>query len=263
MYILCIYCLLSVLASFQTIMASSPEDFWEEYQAAKQNGSVQNVTEHVQSLSIRLDSDTPKQAASKTSAILWFMATGGRNGIRKTSATPQEKLAMENALIFATIMDKITNPDELLSIISIRRDAGINTENDTERKHLLAVQRVITATRIMYHGSEISERWAPYIQGLFNQEYMSLFIRFRGMQTPFSAPVWPGEARKLANIMTLNFDQRAKSILNWNIRYQFDSSERHFGFTKETVSKFRDFIVESCALDSESFTPFLQIDTRP
>ena len=149
MYTVFIYCLLSILVSFKTSMASTPDDFWQEYQTVKKSGLVQNAVSHVKRLSIRLETDTPERLESKKSAILWFMATGGKNGFRKTVATPEEKLILENALIFATILHRLHHPKKFLQIVVVRRDADISDEDQRIQTHLVAAQRVMTATRIM------------------------------------------------------------------------------------------------------------------
>ncbi len=256
MYIVCIYCLLSILVPFQTIMASTPNDFWQEYRAAKKSRAVQNPVEHIKNLSTRLDSDTSERLESKKTAILWFMATGGKNGFRNTSATPAERLVLENALIFATIVHDVNYSEKFLQIIAVRREVGITTEDAKIRTHLLHAQRIITATRIMLQSAMSLKKLEPYVKELFNKEYIGMVFHSRNTKS-MSLTEWQQEARKFADVFTGDIDSRAKEVFSDNLEFSFNDPGACLGFkkpiTETSVSTFRRFIVESCTPDQRLF----------
>ena len=231
-------------------MASTPDDFWQEYQTVKKSGLVQNAVSHVKRLSIRLETDTPERLESKKSAILWFMATGGKNGFRKTVATPEEKLILENALIFATILHMIRRNDPL-SIIHVRRNAGISDQDQRTKTHLVAAQRVIVATRIMLESAMPLARFKLMVQEVFNKEYMVsvvYLLKYKSMSQ------WQQEVQKFANFLTRDLDRRIKNALFENLQLSVDHS---IGFkepvTETTASAFRQQLVESCTPDGDLF----------
>ncbi len=249
-------CLLSILVPLKAAMGHTPDDFWQEYQTAKQSGLVKNSVEHVRNLSTRLDTDTPARLESKKSAILWFMATGGKNGFRKKPATPAEKQVLENALIFATILHEVHHSEDLLPIIAIRKNAGITTENDKIKIHLISVQRIITATRLMLESALPPTRFRPYIQELFNKEYMRAVLYCRNTRS-ISKEQWQQEAVLFSDIFTRGIDQRFKQTFFENLEFSLDKSATYIGI-EEPVSgvklhSFRQFVVDSCTPDPKIF----------
>lgn len=251
MLIFYVYFLLTAIVPIQFATASTPDDFWREYQTAKQAKAIKNLVEHVQTLSTRQDSDTPTRLEHKKSAVLWFMATGGKNGFRKRPSTPAEKKVMENALIFATLVHESKHSDDLLSIMGIRREAGIETENDRIKKHLVKAQGIITATRVMFHSSSSDK---SYIQELFNKEYMPVVLNAK-YPVSISKVQWDGEARDFSNIFILDFDQGTKKAFR-DIGLRFKSPS-YFGFKDPAIeteaSAFRSLVLRNCTPDPEIY----------
>ena len=212
-----VYFLLSLIIPIQFATASTPDDFWREYQTAKQTKTVKNLVDHVQTLSVRLDTDTGARLEQKKSAILYFMATGGKNGFRKTSATPAEKKVMENALIFATLVHEFNHGDQLLPIMTVRRNAGFRTEDLRIKKHLAKAQGIITATRIMLLAPK--EPLKDRIHNLFNREYLEAFLddcaddQDRDQWRVFLEQ-WQKKAKEFSSIFTLEFLQQAKLVFD-------------------------------------------------
>ena len=109
--------LLFTIVQLNSAIAGSPDEFWQEYQTSTQSGKVRSAVEHVRNLSTKLETDTPQQLQHKKSAILWFMATGGKDGFRKDIATPEEKKIM--VMISPTGSDgMVLSHEDLLSYLS-------------------------------------------------------------------------------------------------------------------------------------------------
>ena len=241
--------LLSIILPFQSAEAHAPavtytpDQFWEDYE---KNKSVTNVVDHVQKLSTRMDTDTFEQLEFKKSAVLWFLATGGKYGFRKAPATSAEKDVMINALIFGTMLHRVSHADELLHLIDVCGEVEIEAEVSA---HLIEAQRIITATQIMLVSS--SQNIKERIQELFNNEYIATI-------TPpavFASIEWQQEVEKFSKIFTAELDKRAKRIFK-NLMLSYHATEAYFGFKKPTAEatavKFREFVLESCTQYAEN-----------
>jgi hypothetical protein len=243
--------LLAAIVPLNLAASSTPDDFWQEYQAAKRSGSVTKLIDHVQNLSTHLVTDTPAKLEQKKSAILWFMATGGKNGFRKRPSTPAEKKILENSLIFATILHNLKNPKDILSIIAVRRKAGLTEEDAKMKARLSKAQGIITATRIMINSSIPVSSFNNYVQEIFNNEYIKavLHAKYPGV---ISVVEWRQEAKKFSNIFTLELDQQTKQIFR-NMQISFCNSSLYLGFkepaTEGTAFAFRQFVLRNCTPD--------------
>ena len=58
MLIFFVYFLLAAIVPLNSSMASTPDDFWQEYQTAKKSKAVTKLIDHVQNLATRSDTDT-------------------------------------------------------------------------------------------------------------------------------------------------------------------------------------------------------------
>lgn len=243
--------LLTALISNQSAIANTSEDFWRGYQIAKKSKSVTKLIDHVQNLSIQLDTDTPARLEQKKSAILWFMATGGKNGFRKRASTSAERKVLERSLIFATILHVLNSPGNILSIIAVRRKIGFTEEDGKMKARLSKAQGIMTATRIMINSSISSERFNSYVQEIFNREYINtvLCTQYLGL---ISIAQWREEAKKFSNIFTLELDQQTKQIFR-NMQVSFRNPTLSFGFkepaTEGTAFVFRQFVLRNCIPD--------------
>jgi hypothetical protein len=247
--------LLSIILPFQSAEAHAPaiiytpDQFWDDYE---KNKSVTNVVDHVQKLSTRMDTDTPEQLEFKKSAVLWFLATGGKYGFRSAPATSAEKDIMINALIFGTMLHRVSHADELLHLIDICGEVEIEAEVSA---HLIEAQRIITATQIMLVSSSLNIK--KRIQELFNNEYIATITP----PTVFTSIEWQQEVEKFSKIFTAELDKRAKRIIR-NLKLRFHTPEAYFGFKKPTAEatavKFSELVLKNCTQYSESkvFTPF-------
>ena len=241
-----------MITLLNSAIASSPDEFWQEYQTAARNGTVRSPIEHVMNLSTKLETDSPQRLAYKKSAILWFMATGGKHGFRKEPATSVERDLMVKALIFATILHEINSPKSFLPIIVLRREAGLVTEDQKTKTHLAETQKVITATHIFLYGS--SENVGEIVQQLFNKEYVEMALYSKNLNS-ISRQQWEQEAQDFSSIFTLKFDRTAKAIfsndLNLSVR------DGYFGLiepvTETTAEKFRQLILKNCTPDPELY----------
>ena len=248
--------LLFVILSFSSVIAATPEKFWEGYEAAKNNKAVSNVVEHVRSLSTRLETDNIERVEYKKSAILWFMTTGGKHGFRPQPATQEELGIMVDTLIFATIWHEDKHPEDLFSIDT---KVGLSKKDAQIQTHLLLVQKIITATRIMFHGSNVCSlllSYTPktlgdYVKELFNKEYLPPVLHLKNLKsiTPLQ---YKQEAQEFSDIFVLGLDQREKRIFNKD-----KSLSSFFGFkepaTEASAAEFRKFIAENCMQGFESF----------
>ncbi len=244
--------LLLIIVQFSSAIAGSPDEFWQEYQTSAQSGKVRSVVEHVMSLSTKLEIDTPQRLEHKKSAILWFMATGGKNGFRKTLATPAEREVMVATLIFATILHEVGNPQSYLPIINIRRAAGIKTEDQVTKTHLTEVQKIITATHILRYGS--FEDLREITQQHFNNEYISTALFSKNLKH-FSIEQWQQEVKEFSSILTLSFDRVAKTTFS-HLGYRIPNG--YFGFkepaTETTAAEFRQLVLENCTPDPKLYS---------
>ena len=260
--------LLFVILSFSSVIAATPEKFWDDYETAKNNKTVSNVVEHVQSLATWLNTDDfdqvkiseiseyrqklTEQMEYKRAAILWFMTTGGKYGFRQQPATKEELGIMVDALIFTAILHEDKHHTDLLSIETNIGNAQIQT-------HLLLVQKIITATRIMFHGSNVCgllRSYAPkalgdYVKELFNKEYLPTVLHLKNLKS--ITPVqYTQEAKEFSDIFVLGLDQREKRVFNKD-----KSLSSFFGLkepaTETAVAEFRKFIAENCTQGFESF----------
>ncbi len=242
--------LLSIILPFQSAEAHAPavtytpDQFWEDYET---NKSVTNVVEHVQKLSTRMETDTLERLEFKKASVLWFLATGGKYGFLKRVATSAEKDIMINALIFGTMLHRVSHVDEILHLIDVRRDAEIATEDDLVSTHLMEAQRIITATQIMLVSS--SQNLKKRIQELFNNEYMATVPPSENIK-PETAE-WQQEVGIFSNVFTIKFDKQTKQIFK-NLKLSFnDPKKAYLGFKKssneETAVKFRELVLANCA----------------
>ena len=248
--------LLSIILPFQSADAHvkyTPDQFWEDYEG---NKLVTNVVQHVRSISTRLDTDTLERLEFKKASALWFLATGGKYGFRKTAATSAEKDIMINALIFGAMLHRVSHADEILHLIDVRRDAKIETEDDLVSAHMMEAQRIITATQIMLVSS--SQSINKRIQELFNNEYMATVPPSKNIK-PETAE-WQQEAELFSNIFTVKFDEQTKQVFK-NLKLSFNGSKAYFGFKKPKdealVFTFRNLILKncmSCLENEEDFT---------
>ncbi|MBY0462039.1 MAG: hypothetical protein K2Q34_02540 [Alphaproteobacteria bacterium] len=265
MFIFCIYVLLSAIVPFKSVAANTADDFWKEYQTAKQSKSVTKLIDHVQNLATRSDKDSPTRLEQKKSAILWFMATGGKNGFRKRPATPEEKKVMKNALIFATLVHEINDENQLLPIMGARRDTGVTIEDARVKKHLAKVQSIITATRIMANGSMDASSFEPYTQELYNKEYVPTVLQAK-YAISISTIQWEQEAKAFSNIFTVDFDQHIKRTMHGEIGFRFNDSTAYIGLkepaTERAASMFRQLVLKSCTPDPKLF-PVSRPTTTP
>ena len=250
--------LLSIILPFQSAEAhapavTSPDQFWEDYET---NRSVTNVVEHVQKLSTRMETDNLERLEFKKASVLWFLATGGKYGFLKRVATSAEKDIMINALIFGTMLHRVSHADEILHLIDVRRDAKIEIEDDLVSTHLMEAQRIITATQIMLVSS--SQNIKKRIQELFNNEYMATVPPSKNIK-PETAE-WQQEVGIFSNVFTIKFDKQTKQVFN-NLKLSFNSSNTYFGFKKssneEAAVEFRELTLKNCTYYLESEELFL------
>ncbi len=259
---------LLVILSFSSVIAETPEIFWSDFETAKKNKVVSNVVEYVHGLATQPNTDDfdqiktselpeyrqklSEQMKYKKAAILWFMTTGGKYGFRQQPATQEELGIMVDALIFIAILHEDRHHTDLLSI-------DTNTGNTEVKTHLLLVQKILTATRIMFHGSNVCGlllSYAPktlgdYVKELFNKEYLPTVLHLKNLKS-ITPPQYTQEAQEFSDIFVLGLDQREKRVFN---KDKLLSS--FFGFkepaTEASAAEFRKFIAENCIQGFESF----------
>lgn len=123
----------------------------KDFQNSYRNGQVKSLMDYLEKLSEYVSTDSDKDRKRKTKAILYFFATGGEMGFRKTPATLKETEKLTNILRVTTALDYEDNEAEF-DLLQIRQKYGrpsYGQITDEEIKnHILIAQSIISSVVI-------------------------------------------------------------------------------------------------------------------
>ena len=119
------------------------DEHWRGFEKAFQERKCVTVVEYVQSLYTLTADLSSEDLFKRNGAIHYFLATGGKYGFRDTPATPQERVILENALMFCGLVDAAdsnTIPGHH-DLTRMRRYFGFGEEDEAIQTHLALAQR--------------------------------------------------------------------------------------------------------------------------
>jgi|GEM_PF-4892630 len=204
-----------------------PDQYWADYEAAKRLGTVRKPIDYLSVLSTRFQTDTNQTLDRKKNAILWFMATGGKKGFAKRSATPEERSVMEKALMFVALLTESNKSSSFIDIGSMR----VGEPDEKIAKHLRKAQEIISSTRVLIKSSLPKEELKAHIRKIFDGEVTKASV----------------SASDFSKIFTAQNNNRVRDILVKNSYFGFEQ------FAVSALPDFQTFVSESISSARKMF----------
>ena len=162
--------------SFSVNAAGSPGDVhWGEYKASKRTGKVKNITDYVESLYTVTESISFEDMQKRDRAISYFLSTGGKNGFAKRSATPEERIVLENAMMFSGMVAALD--PRMPPGIELKNERYFYCQNGNDggdkkiKKHLAIAQRYFAMGRLI--GNWKIQKSPDYVKMVLCANYIS------------------------------------------------------------------------------------------
>lgn len=241
---------------------ANEEKYWGDFIKARSQGKVKNAVDYVDQLATRTQFDTLQNLDYKKQALAYFFATGGKNGFRKTPLTVQEKEIVTRVLVFTAVISDCLAPDKIFNVLQIRRTYGRADDSAAEKKDLIAVQKVLTATRMLIHaGADAPE---GLLKELYEFEYFPVVFAL-SLNRNLSETEWDRFVADFSQTITKNLDGKGKNSFQ-DSGFEFSDPGRFFGLiepvTPQKVLQFQKYIQTSCRADENSFS-FKHLNSKP
>jgi|GEM_PF-3554426 len=238
-----------------------PDQYWAGYQAAKKAGKVRNPLGYLDVLSTRDQGEPIQSLEPKKDAILWFMATGGKKGFANRSATKEERVVMEKALMFAALVNELTSAPKIITMGEIRAGFGPRQSDKKIITHLMEAQKIISSTRILWQADIPEEGLKDYINQVFNLEFIKIPFLLRSLSSRQGeisiAPLEVlGYRFDFSRAFTIERNRKAKRILN-DLGFRYNDPTAYFGFrepiTRQSAAGFQEFVLKNSIPDPAIF----------
>ncbi len=139
--------LLSLVGATLQSQTLDGDRYWNDYLTAHQQRGVSLVS-YISDLGTFATKEPANTLEYKKSALAYFFATGGKKGFRQTPATAEEHAILVKALSSLAFTYR-QSTSKTLNLLEVRKSYGLETTEESIKRHLYAAQTIITETMMV------------------------------------------------------------------------------------------------------------------